>query len=88
MPQLTDLENALHYTPVGHSQIYAASYLRKILLGYCDEDEKSQLVFSNKSLKIDPSLYFDVVVAMCQGLIKLQSMESGKQNVVFEKSKY
>ena len=86
MPQ-TYLENALHYSAVGNSQMYAASYLRKFLMGYCEEDEKSQLLFSTKSLLIDPSLFFDVVVAMCEGLEKLESQESGYE-AVFEKSKY
>ena len=83
----TYLENSLHYASVGSSQMYGASYLRKLLLGYCDEDEKSQLFFGVKSLKIDPSLFYDVVVAMCEGLSKLEQLESGNETAVFEKSK-
>ena len=86
MPQ-TYLENALHYNAVGNSQIYAASFLRKFLLGYCEKDEKSQLYFSSKSLIIEPSLFYDVVVAMCEGLSKLEKLESGNETAVFEKSK-
>ena len=86
MPQ-TYLEHALHYCAVGSSQMYAASYLRKLLIGYTEEDSKSQLYFSSKSLKIEPSLFFDVVVAMCEGLGKLEALEFGKESVVFEKSK-
>ena len=86
MPQ-TYLENALNYNAVGNSQIYAASFLRKFLLGYCEEDEKSQLFFSSKSLIVEPSLFYDVVVAMCEGLEKLELQEAGCE-AVFEKSKY
>ena len=87
MPQ-TYLENSLYYNSIGASQAFCGSYLRKIIYGYCEEDTKSQLFFGPKSIKIDPSLYYETVVAMCEGLDKLELLESGRENVKLENSKY
>ena len=68
--------------------MFCSSFLRKLVFGYCDEDSKSQLYYSPKSLKIEQQLFFDTVEAMCEGLVKLEDLEAGNADVVYEKSKH
>ena len=80
------LDNAIHYDAIGSSEIYAASFLHKIIFGRCSDDLKSQLYFSEKVLKFQPSEFVDVVTAMCDGLEQLELLEGGKDDVEFEQS--
>ena len=82
----TYLENAIHYDAIGSSEIYAASFLHKIVFGHCSDDLKSQLYFSEKVLKFQPSEFVNVFTAMCNGLDQLQLLEEGKDDVEFEQS--
>ena len=82
------LDNALHYDSIGNSQQYSAAFLHKILLGRCESDIKSQLYFSEKTLKFQPSEFFDVITALCEGFEQLERAEGRNEDIEFEKSKY
>ena len=79
------LDNALVYNTIGSLQIYAAAFLHKMILGRCEEDNKSQLYFTDKSIIIEPKDFFEITVAFCEGLEKLTELETAKNEVAFEK---
>ena len=66
MPKIY-LDNSLHYNSICSSQIYAAAFLHKLILGRCEDDMKSQLFFNDKALKIHPSEFLEVTHSLCQG---------------------
>ena len=72
-----------NYDSIGNSQIYGAAYLHKLVLGRCDEDNQSQLYFGEKTLKIQPSDFVDVVTSLCEGWAALELLESGVDDVKF-----
>ena len=90
MPKHIYLDDALHYDAIGNSNIFAAACLHKIIFGRCEDDMKSQLVFSEKALKIQPSEFVEVTSSFCEGREKLELVEEGKfseEEVDFERSK-
>ena len=68
---------------IGSSQIYAAAFLHKLILGRCEDDMKSQLFFNDKALKIHPSEFLEVTHSLCQGYEILNKADSEQENVDF-----
>ena len=81
------LDNALSYTTMGNSQVYAAAFLHKLVFGRCEEDKQSQLYFTDKSIIIEPKDFFDITLALCAGKDKLLELENGGHDVSFEKGR-
>ena len=84
MPKIF-LDTSLHYDAIGNSQVYAAAFLHKIVLGRCTEDLRSQLYFSEKTLRFQSSEFNDVIAGLCEGLGKLEEIEAGNEDIEFEK---
>ena len=79
------LDNALVHTQMGKSQIYAAAFLHRLIFGRTEEDNKSQLYLTSKSIVCDPQEFFDLTVALCEGKDKLNELEQGNSDVTYEK---
>ena len=80
------LDNALSYEEIGSSQVFAATFLHKLIFGRCEDDMKSQLFFSDKALKIQPSEFVEITSSFCEGREKLELFEEGNEDVPFEQS--
>ena len=79
------LDNALIYTTIGSSQVYAAAFLHKLIFGRVEEDNKSQLYFTDKAIIIEPQDFLDITTTLCAGKDKLLDLEEGDKDVSFEK---